>query len=517
MKSKVYENTTIVTGLSVAERGLGFLYRIVLSRLIGAEGLGLYQVALSLFSLFLTVGTGGIPVTVSRMISKSKAEGDAQGERAAVCAGVCLSLALTLPFCLLFWAFGDKMPFLFSDARCLPVFRILLVGLSVTSIYAVIRGYFWGNKDFLAPSVIELLEEASMVIAGVLLLQNVTDASVGAEKAAWAVVVSYLFSFALSSAWFFFRGGKLSSPQNALKPLFNATLPITSVRASNSLVNSAIAVLLPAMLIRAGYGEGDALTLFGVVSGMVLPVLFIPSTLIGSLALVLVPELAEDFYRNRLARLRANLERGLRFAVLVACALIPFFFVLGDDLGNIAFSNAQAGEMIRKSCVILLPMSVTMITTSMLNSMDFEKQTFFFFFIGAAATMLCILFLPKYCGVYAYVIGLGVSFALNAVCNLVLLWKNKLVFQKTQGQVRVQPYFIALVSVLPLSLLGQLFDAFSRQVFGEFFSALFTALTLALATLLLYALTGLLPVKTLFKKKKSKTDANALHGEIDGF
>ena len=72
----VYTTASLVTFLSVAERGLGFLYRIVLSRLIGAEGLGLYQVSLSLFSVFLTVGTGGIPITVSRLISKSKAEKD---------------------------------------------------------------------------------------------------------------------------------------------------------------------------------------------------------------------------------------------------------------------------------------------------------------------------------------------------------------------------------------------------------------------------------------------------------
>lgn len=65
-KTTVYTTASLVTALSVAERGLGFLYRIVLSRLIGAEGLGLYQVALSLFSVFLTLGTGGIPVTVSR-------------------------------------------------------------------------------------------------------------------------------------------------------------------------------------------------------------------------------------------------------------------------------------------------------------------------------------------------------------------------------------------------------------------------------------------------------------------
>ena len=86
----VFATASIVTALSVAERGLGFLYRIVLSRLIGAEGLGIYQVSLSLFALFLTLGTGGIPITVSRLISKSKAENDANGEHGAVSAGITL-------------------------------------------------------------------------------------------------------------------------------------------------------------------------------------------------------------------------------------------------------------------------------------------------------------------------------------------------------------------------------------------------------------------------------------------
>jgi LysM repeat protein len=147
MKNTVYKNASIVTGLSVAERGLGFLYRIVLSRLIGAEGLGLYQVALSLFGLFLTVGTGGIPITVSRMISKCKAEKDLQGEKNALSAGLLGCLLLSLPFALVFGLFGEKMTFLFSDTRSLPVFRILLIGLCLSCVYAVFRGYYWGNKN----------------------------------------------------------------------------------------------------------------------------------------------------------------------------------------------------------------------------------------------------------------------------------------------------------------------------------------------------------------------------------
>ncbi len=501
LKNPVLTSATVVTALSVLERGLGFLYRIVLSRLIGAEGLGLYQVALSLFSLFLTIGTGGIPITVSRMISKSKAERKPEDERATVGAGMLLSLLLTLPVCLLLIPFGDKLPFLFADKRAFSVFRILLLGLCFSSVYAVVRGSFWGNKQFLAPSVIELAEESVMVLAGVLLLQNVSSPLSGARRAAWAVVISYLFSFAASLLCFFLKGGKLATPKKQLRPLFNATIPITSVRASGSLVNSAVAVLLPVMLIRAGADSSEALTLFGIVSGMVLPILFIPSTLIGSLALVLVPELSEDFYKGNLERLKKNVERGLLFSFLVACALTPFYYAIGEDLGMLAFSNAQAGEMIVKSCPLLLPMCLSMISTSVLNSMGFEKQTFLFYFIGAAALLLCILLLPAVCGAYAYVIGLGASFILTAICNLVFLQKKCPIFEKRGRQVFAQVVFPALVAILPVSLLGKLCDVLLSGVCNEFLVLAISAVVMLLFIVALYLL-----FKRFFGLSFKKTD-----------
>ena len=489
-KNTVYATATIVTALSIAERGLGFLYRVVLSRLIGAEGLGIYQVALSLFGLFLTIGTGGIPITVSRMISKSKAERRPTDEHGAVSAGGCLCLLLTLPVCLIFGLFGQKFTFLFSDNRSLTVFRILLCGLCFSALYAVIRGRFWGNKQFLLPSILELAEESIMVIAGVLLLQNVSSPASGAEKAALAVVISYLFSFTAACLCFLIRGGRLSSPKNQLKPLFNATMPITLVRASSSLVNSAVAVLLPVMLLRAGFEGGEALSLFGVVSGMVLPVLFIPSTVIGSLSLVLVPELSEDFYKKNYERLRKNILRGIRFAFLVACVLIPLFYAVGEDLGRWAFSNAQAGELIVKSCPLLLPMSLTMISTSILNSTGFERQTLTFYFVGAAALLLCVLFLPAYIGVSAYLVGMFLSFFATALCNLIFLFRKCPFFEKGRGQVRGKAFFLPLLLVLPISLIGRGASILLGKVFGQFFAlALSGFLTLGI-TLLLYLITG---------------------------
>ena len=500
MKTTVYKNASIVTGLSVAERGLGFLYRILLSRLIGAEGLGLYQVALSLFGLFLTIGTGGIPITVSRMISKSKAEGNQEGERNALSAGLFSCLLLSIPVALIFGFFGNKMTFLFSDMRSFPVFRILLIGLCLSCVYAVFRGCFWGNKNFLTPSLLEISEEAVMVIAGLYLLREVPSPAVGAERAAWAVVISYLFSFTASTLCFFARGGKLSSPKKELKPLFNASLPITSVRASASLVTSAVAVLLPAMLIRAGVDEREAVKLFGIVTGMVFPILFIPSTLLGSLSLVLVPELAEDYYRKDYVRLKKNILRGLRFAFFLSCALIPFFYTLGEEVGLLAFSNQLAGEMIRRSGIILLPMSLTMISSSMLNSIGFEKQTFVFFFVGAAALLLSVLILPPFCGGYAYLIGLGLSYVLTAACNLIFLYKKCPFMKNTRGQVRDYTPFFTLFAILPFSFLGQLCATLFTKFLGDFLCILLTAFVLATATTILYLSLQIIPLPKRTKK-----------------
>ena len=507
MKRPIYATASIVTVLSVAERALGFLYRIFLSRALGAEGLGLYQIALSLFGFFLTIGTGGLPITVSRMITKSKAENSFSGEKHAVSAGVLLSVLLTVPVCLLFFFSGKSFSFLFSDDRAFPVFKILLLGLTLSSVYAVFRGYFWGNKEFFLPSVLEVAEESVMVIAGILLLKNVLSPENGAIQAAWAVLLSYIFSFTASMVCFFIKGGRFSNPKKMLKPIFNTTMPITSVRASGSLVNSAVAVLLPVMLMRAGASESEALSLFGIVTGMAVPVLFIPSTLIGSLALVLVPELSEDFYRKNFARLQKNIERGLRFSVLLSCAILPFFFAIGADVGKIAFSNATAGEIIQNSCFILLPMSLTMISTSILNALGFEKRTFVYYFLGAAVMLACLFLLPSVCGIYAYPIGLGGSFVCTAVCNLAFLNKKCGIFKKSRGQVFVQSLLPVILLTFPASVFGVICNRFFKTFLGEILAPVCTAVLLAIFLFLFYLLFGVFP-KSHLKKEKNKSHAN---------
>lgn len=422
MKNNIYKSAAQVTVFSTIEKTLSFFYRIILTRMIGAEGLGIYQICLTVFSVFLTVAASGVPVTVSRLMAKSNAKNDLTGKHAAVTAGVICALAVTVPAAIILFFGRNAFGFLFSDGRCRDLFIILLPGLVLTSVYAVIRGSFWGNKQFLPYSIIELLEDAVMVVTGTALIFGVTDPVQGAKNAIIAVVISYVFSFLVSLFWYFKKGGKFVNPKKQLKPLISSAAPITAMRTSTSLLNSAVAVILPALLINAcGLNNSEAIALYGIVAGMAIPMLYIPSSFIGSIAVVVAPELSENFYRGKKASVKYDIEKSVKAAIFIATILMPILFVLGKPISELLYSNGLCGEIVQRSAFLMLPLCVVMMTNTVLNSMNCEKKTLIYFAVGAAAMLICIVTLTGKMGVYSYVLGMALSNIITAVLNLWLL------------------------------------------------------------------------------------------------
>lgn len=424
-KTNIYKSAAQVTVFSTVEKLLSFIYRIILSRSIGAEGLGIYQICLSVFSVFLTAASSGIPVTVSRLIAKNTATGNSQGKHAVVTAGVLCTLMFTVPAALVLFLARDLYLFLFPDRECATIFLFLLPGLIITSVYAIMRGSFWGNKQFLPYSIIELAENAVMVACGCVLISFAGTAKGGARAAIIAVLISYIFSFCASVGWYLIKGGKFVNPKSQLKPLMKASLPITAMRTSTSLLNSCVAMFLPALLSKAcGYTSSEALTLYGTVLGMSVPMLFIPNSVIGSIAVVVAPEMSENFYAKRTELLRRDIERTVKSSVLIATVLIPIMFTLGKDLGVLFYNSELSGTVMSRFSFMMLPMCISMITTTVLNSLNFEVRTLIYFFIGAIAMIGMIFGFTHLLGINAYMVGLSLSFLITTVLNLRLLKKN---------------------------------------------------------------------------------------------
>ena len=226
----------------------------------------------------------------------------------------------------------------------------------------------------------------------------------------------------------------------------------------------------------------------------VMPVLMIPSTLIGSIALVLVPELSECFYKGQKEKLSGLVERALNATLLIAGLLIPFFVICGGDVGAMLYASDQSGRLISSCAVILLPMSVTMISTSILNSLGCERYTLLFFLGGAAAMLLCVWFLPQYLGSGALCVGMACDYLISAACALILL-------RKKTGKLGSWKYFLKLTAaVLPVIGAGYFVRKFLVTYLSYLPALALTVLFIGTAEVLLFSLLKLLDVKTLFSR-----------------
>ncbi|MGN0804356.1 MAG: oligosaccharide flippase family protein [Candidatus Coproplasma sp.] len=507
MKQNIYRSAAQVTFFSIIEKALSFFYRIILSRKIGAEGVGIYQICLSVFAVFLTASSSGIPVTVSRLIAKNYATGTPKAKHAVVSAGVICSLLFTVPIALILFLTRNYYGFLFPDGECVNIFIILLPGLILTSVYAVMRGSFWGNKQFLPYSIIELAEDAVMVICGCILIQFTAGAQSGARASIIAVLVSYVFSFVVSLCWYFITGGRFVRPKNQFKPLFTASLPVTAMRTSTSVLNSCVAMFLPALLSHAcGYSNAEALSIYGAVLGMGVPILFMPNSLIGSIAVVVAPEMSENFYAKRTNLLKRDIERTVKSSILIATVLIPFTYATGKDLGIFLYANQLSGQIISYFSFMMLPMCLAMITTTVLNSMHYEVRTLIYYSIGAGAMLVCIFALTPLLGIYAYMVGLTLSFIISAILNLALLKKNC-------PNVKYASYTIrSIVICFFACLFGQLLSNLLVGVLGVFWKIAVCGISTTVFTVSAFyglKMLTLKPFKKLFAKKNKESSSNS--------
>ena len=464
MKS-FFRAVAVVTVFSVCEKFLGFLYRIYLSRAIGAEGVGTYQVALSVFGFLFTLIASGTPITLSRLMTKYRAEGKSDRVYKAITAAITYTLLIAAFVCAVLYIIGDRLSFLFADKKSLTVFFIILPGLIFTSVYSVLRGVFWGNKDFLPYSIIELLEEICMIIVGIVVITFTHDKLSGALGAGVAVVSSFVLSFTLATIVFFVRKNKLANPKSEFKPIILASTPITAMRTVNALAVSLISVILPHRLIAAGFTESQAMSLFGSAAGQAVPLLFIPTTLIGAFTLVLIPEISENYYRKNAAALKRDVEKAIKFTAVLTCFFIPVFFVCGEHLGIIIFDSAECGKYLVASAFLMLFMGLDNITTSILNSIGCEVQTLLFCIAGGTLMLASIWFLPAYIGIYALLIGFSCVYVISTVLNLILLGK------KCPEKPKVIKYLLSSAAItLPTVILGAMLESLLIDFLGLFFT-----------------------------------------------
>ena len=360
MRQSYLKNAALMTGADVLLRLAGMGLRIYLANALGGEGMGLYQLVLAVYALFVTLATAGVSVAATRLMAEELSRGRAEARGMLVrllAAGLGLGgFAMAAQFGLA----GLAAAWWLGDARAAGALRAAAFGMPWMAVSAVLRGFFIARRR-VEPNVLSQLAEQTVRIGVVyvVLEQGILrgwdhgrkcTAVLAATALSEAVSACMMLLFYHREARRCFAGEKARRPRDPTRRLWDILWPVEGGRCLASALHTAENMLVPACLtvclLDAG-GRSAAVAQYGSLKGMALPLLTFPFGLLGSLSVLLMPEITQAHIRGERARLDCLLDRMLRLTGCFSALAGALFWVWGEPLALLLYHSQEAGFYLR--------------------------------------------------------------------------------------------------------------------------------------------------------------------------
>ena len=436
-KNPLITGTLLMTAAGVLSRIIGFFYRIFLSRTIGAEALGIYQLIGPVFSLCFALTASSIQTSISKFV------GDAIGgckdslcgekkARAYLILGLVLSCGLSILTGIFMYFNADLIAVRFlGEARCAPLLVLLTYSLLPCCIHACINGYYYGKKNAFVPSLCQLIEQIARVGSVWIIFQITTEKGIPltAFHAVCGLVIGECFGLLVSMSALL-REKRLPRGSYTSDSMCNSTMthaflamviPLTINRLSVAFSTSLENLLIPQKLQLYGYTQTDALSIYGILSGMTLSIILFPCVLTNSLSVLLLPAISEARGRSNENQIRRTTQKAIRLGLLLGFAFTILFLFTGDMIGNKLFHNALAGRFICRLSWLCPLMYITSLLNSILHGLGRPKQVLFVNLLACLIRIGMIWFLVPAYGIGAYLWGLLLSQVFASVACMWLL------------------------------------------------------------------------------------------------
>ena len=365
MKRVLIYNTALLTASSLLMQGIAMAFQAWLAGRIGAAGIGLYQLVLSVTGLCATFAISGIRFASTRLVAEELGLERPGGVRAAMDRCLGYGAFFGLAAAVILWELAEPVGFLWiGDARTVRSLRISAVSMPCVSLCSSLSGYFTACGRVWKPTLIHLIEQLSGIALVAFFLAQVPAGDI--EKSCAAVTLGRVAADVLSLvlmalAYLLDRRGQDPEAGAAGKltaRMLHIAVPLALSAYARSALTTLQHLLVPRGLKAAGFSAVGALAGYGVIQGMVLPVIFFPSCILSAAAELIVPELTAAQVRRDGRAIRHTASGLLRLSVLFSLAVGAFLFVCSDALGMLIYGSRDAGRYIR----ILAPLVPFMYT-----------------------------------------------------------------------------------------------------------------------------------------------------------
>ena len=419
----IFYSALLLTGVNLLLRMVSTSFQVYLSGCIGAAGIGLLQLVLSLGSMSMTAGMAGIR-TATMYLTAEEIGKKRSVSRVLTACGL-YSLLCSSTVALIVWIFAPALAAgWIGNAETVSALRLYAFFLPVVCLTGVMTGYFTAANRIGTLAAVEVAEQLCSM--GLTMAILTLWAKHDPIRACYGVILGSSLGACLTfSCLLILRLREREKPGPRLpvvRRLADAALPLALADDLKAGISTAENLMVPKRL--ALYtGSQSALAEFGTVCGMVFPVLMFPAAILFGLAELLIPEFARCSASGSTRRIRYLVRRSLRIAMLYSLCFCGLLFLLSEDLCFALYKNVEAGQYLRRFSLLIPMLYCDAITDAMVKGLGQQKICVRYNILTSAMDVVFLYFLlPRY-GMLGYLISFTLTHLLNFALSLRQLLK----------------------------------------------------------------------------------------------
>ena len=455
---RFFLNAMIMTATSLLMNAVGVWFNLYISGKIGAEGMGVFQLIMSVYSFTVTFAASGINLASTRLVAEEAASpnGNVKGAMRR-CFGYALLFGGAASLFLFFAA-----PFIgetcLGSVQTVRPLKTMALSMPFIAMSCALNGYFTAVGRVAKSAASQIFEQfwkISLSIVGLTFLMPP-----GLEYACLAITGSGVIAEGLSfvSSLVLYLGDsrgfrRKGAPKNRLTGrLFGIALPM----AMSSYLRSGLAtvknLLVPVRLQAGGLAAGASFAVFGAVHGIALPVILFPAAFLNSFSSLIVPEIAQRHSRGQ--SISHLIQRMFALNLCCSIGVCGVLFAFSHEIGAAVSQNPDVGVYIRLLAPVIPVMYLDTAVDCMLKGMDEQLSVMRYNVADAAISMVLVYLLLPVLGIKGYILVIVLSEVFNFSLSLGRLIRVAK-FEVDITERVVKPLLCAAISVLAARILSR--------------------------------------------------------------
>ncbi|WP_255361554.1 MULTISPECIES: stage V sporulation protein B [unclassified Candidatus Frackibacter] len=438
-KQTLLQGAFVLMLAGLINRILGFGLRLVLVRILGDQGIGLFQMVFPIFVTFAIVTTFGLPVALSKFVSERMAKDNFIESLRLLKISLGFTIFTGIFFSFLFYF---SAPFLannmLQNSQTELILQAIAPALFFVSVASVFRGFFQGLRMMTPTAISQIIEQITRIIVTLIVIKKLLDYSLQYQATGAAIGVSAGEAIGLITLVTIFLKVKLDNQQNLntnsrlkgkrelCKELIKFGFPITIGKIVASLMYSVEAILIPTRLQAAGYSVTEATSLYGQLSGMVQQIIYLPTIVTIAITSSLIPAVSESLSNANYHELRNRYQEALRLTFYTGLPAIIIFYLLPTKICDLLFGYPQAGNILKLISLGAIFLYLLQILSGVLQGLGKPNLVVINSIIGLVFEMIIIFNLvsrPNF-GLKGAVIGIIVRFLIVTILNFLAIGRE---------------------------------------------------------------------------------------------